>query len=177
MLLTKRYNSDYDSNVNHLRTIANEEKPITILHVPFGPSSDPSPALGADGKTKVTEVVFYYFLSSLTDAQKDAIMSATEKFQPIMERSESLAVFDGWAVEENVPNPASQSGQKEESKVRVNVVGWVDVEAHMRFQQSQDFQENVHQIVGFKEMRHTELYHTQLQPVWNIRKEPHSLAC
>ena len=139
-----------------------EEKATTILHVPFGPSDDPSPALGANSKVGVTEVVFFYFPSTLTNADKDAIMSGVDKMRPVVQRSESLAVYDGWALEEEVPNPGPNASEGEKSKVYVNVVGWVDVEAHMKFQGSQDFQENIHHLLGLKDMRHTELYHAKL---------------
>lgn len=89
-------------------------------------------------------------------------MASVDKMRPVVERSESLAVFDGWALEEEVPNPGPQAGEGEKSKVFVNLVGWVDVEAHTRFQGSQDFRENVHHLLGIKDMRHTEFYHAKL---------------
>jgi hypothetical protein len=92
-------------------------------------------------------------------------MSSVDKMRPVMERSEALAVYDGWALEEAVPNPGPQASEGEESKVYVNVVGWVDVEAHARFQGSEDFQQNIHHMLGIKEMRHTELYHAKLHAV------------
>ena len=85
--------------------------------------------------------------------------------RPVVERSESLSVYDGWAVEEEVPNPGPDAGEGEKNKVYVNVVGWVDVEAHMQFQGSEDFQQNIHHLLGIKELKHTELYHVKLHAV------------
>ena len=89
-------------------------------------------------------------------------MASVDKMRPVLDRSESLAVFDGWALEEEIPNPGPQASEGEKSKVFVNLVGWVDVEAHQRFQGTQDFRENIHYMLGIKEMRHTELYHAKL---------------
>lgn len=157
--LTKR---NYDSHVDHLRSIVDKENAITVLHVPFSPANDPSPVLGANSKVGATEVVFFYFPSSLTDTGKEDIMASVDKVRPIVERSESLAVSDGWALEEKVPNPGPQASDGEMSMVFINLVGWVDVEAHMRFQGSQDFKENIHHLLGIKDLRHIELYHTKL---------------
>ena len=50
-------------------------------------------------------------------------------------------------------------------KVYFNAVGWVDIEAHMRFQGSGDFQQNIHHMLGIKEMEHTEFFHVKLHAV------------
>jgi len=78
-----------------LRTIINEEEPVTVLHVPFISSDDPSPALGANSKVGVTEVVFFYFPSTLTLTDRDTIMSSVAKMRPVLERSDALGVYDG----------------------------------------------------------------------------------
>lgn len=69
--------------------------------------------------------------------------------------------YDGWALEDSVPNPASEA-ETDTCQVFVNVVGWEDVEAHMRFQGSEDFEANIHHEFGMKEMLHTELFHVSL---------------
>ena len=97
-------------------------------------------------------------------------MASVDKMRPIVKRSESLEVFDGWALEEEVPNPGPRATGGEMSKVFVNLVGWVDVEAHERFQGSRDFKENIHHMLGIKEMRHTELYHAKLFAVEDARE-------
>ena len=89
-------------------------------------------------------------------------MSSIDKMRPVMDRSESLAVYDGWAVENNVPYPGPGASPGERSQVYVNVVGWTDVDAHVRSQGSEDFQQNIHHIFGIKELRHTELFHAKL---------------
>ncbi|MCJ1317233.1 hypothetical protein MMC15_002556 [Xylographa vitiligo] len=141
---------NYETHINNLRTIINNDKPLTILHVPFNPSDNPAPALGANSNVGVTEVVYFYFPSALTSGEKDVIMSSVDKMRPVMERSEVLAVYDGWAVEEAVPNPGPQASEGEKSKVYINVCGWVDVEAHMRFTGTEDFGQNIHHLLGLK---------------------------
>ncbi len=88
-------------------------------------------------------------------------MSAVDRMRPYVDRSESLAVYDGWALEE-APNPGPQVTKGEKSKVFMNIVGWVDIDAHMRFQASEGFQQNIPHLLGMKDMQHTELYHVKL---------------
>lgn len=160
--LTHLTQRDHNTHLNHLLNIVNKESAITVLHVPSSPANDPSPALGANTKVGTTEIVFFYFPSSLTDADKEEIMASVDKVRPVIERSESLAVFDGWALEEEVPNPGPQASEGEKSRVFVNMVGWVDVEAHMRFQGSREFEENIHYLLELKDLRHIELYHAKM---------------
>ena len=47
----------------------------------------------------------------------------------------------------------------------VNGVGWVDVEAHIRFQGSETLQQNIHHLLGIKELKRMELYHVSLTEV------------
>ncbi|MCJ1354018.1 MAG: hypothetical protein MMC33_004005 [Icmadophila ericetorum] len=151
---------NYESHVHHLQSIIADEKLPQVLHVPFGDS--PSAALGADSKVGATELVFFYFPSTLTSSDREAIMSLVDKMRPVLERSESIGVYDGWALEEAVFNPGPQATDGETSQVYVNIVGWVDVDAHMRFQGSEDFQSNIHHLLGIKDIRYTELNHVKL---------------
>ena len=64
-----------------------------------------------------------------------------------------------------MPFPGPNASEREKSQVFVNVVGWVDVEAHMQFQGSKDFQQNIHHMLGIEDMRHTEYFHVKLQAV------------
>ena len=102
-------------------------------HVPFRPTDGPAPALGADSKVGTTENVFFYFPSILAKSDKDKIMAEFDQMMPVMDRSEPLSVFDGWTVEEKVPTLGPTAEDGETSQVYLNSVGWVDVDAHMRF--------------------------------------------
>ena len=139
-----------------------------MIHVPFTSPDKPAPVLGADGKSSkvgVTEIVFNYVPSTLLPADIDGIMASVDKMRPIMERSEALGVYDAWAVEKAVKNPAPHAFKGETSQVYVNMVGWTDIEAHERLQASDDYKQNLHHLLGIKEMRHNELYHVKLQTV------------
>ena len=105
-------------------------------------------------------------------------MAGVDKMRPVIEASEAMGVYDGWAVEtvENPCAPAAEEGkeggdggkgegEKEMCSVFVNLVGWESVDAHMRFQGSEDFGANIHHLLGIKEMRGTEVYHTKLRKV------------
>ena len=73
----------------------NPQASTSILHVAFVPEEDVSPALGADANQEVgaTEVVFFYFPSTLSRDRRAIIMSDhVGKMRPVMDRSEALAV-------------------------------------------------------------------------------------
>lgn len=150
---------------------------MMVLHVPFYPSDDPSSALKATPGSALgaTEVVFYYFPSPLPEVTKSSIMDSITQLRPVVERSEALTVLDGWAIEEAVPTPRLSKGEPTENKqesgvkglstVYVNLVGWVDVDAHRRFQASEDFKANIHLLLGIKELKGTEMYHAKFYKV------------
>ena len=72
-------------------------------------------------------------------------------------------MYDGWAVEEEIAYPGPQASEGEKSKVYVNLVGWTEVDAHMRFMKTEDFQQNIHYLWEMKDMRHHEIYHVKLE--------------
>ena len=87
--------STYASHTELFKSIAKPEAPISVLHVPFAPEDNVSPALGGDANREVgaTEVVFFYFPSTLTPDQRAVIMSGhVDKMRPVVARSEALAV-------------------------------------------------------------------------------------
>lgn len=149
------------------------------MHVPFAAS--PAPALGANPAVHATEVVFFYFPATLTPAQRADIMASVEKMRPVIEASDAMGVYDGWALEDDIVSPldggkagegdGGKAGEGEEGKegekcqVFVNLVGWASVDAHMRFQGSEAFGQNIHHLLGIKEMRGTELFHVKLARV------------
>lgn len=86
-------------------------------------------------------------------------MASMDKMRPVIGRSEALAVHDGWALEE------MKNEKGDESTVYVNLVGWVDVDAHMRFQASEDFRGNVHWLLECEGLRGMEMWHVRLERV------------
>lgn len=149
--------SDDEDPFAGLRAVSNTKEDTAVLHIPFDSAKDPSPALGADERVGVTEVVLYYFPSPLVD--KAAIMDSMDKMRPVIGRSEALAVFDGWALEDK----KNEKGEK--CTVYINAVGWVDIDAHMRFQASEDFKQNIHHLLGIESMLQLEMHHVQLHRV------------
>ncbi|KAL8720944.1 MAG: hypothetical protein Q9225_002271 [Loekoesia sp. 1 TL-2023] len=137
------------------RPLDNEEE-TTVLHVEFEPADDPSAALGADTRVGVSEVVFYHFPRNL--ASTDAINESIDKMRPVVERSQALAVFDRWAMK-------NEDDIMAKTQVYVNLLGWVDVEAHMEFQASDDFKQNVHHLTDIKELQQFEMHHVKVHGV------------
>ncbi|KAL8671616.1 MAG: hypothetical protein Q9168_003889 [Polycauliona sp. 1 TL-2023] len=130
----------------------------TVLRVLFDqPSDDPSPTLNPANNVGVTELVLYHFPSPLTT--KDSIMHSIDKMRPTVARSESLAVYDGWSMDGKADDRGATCS------IYVNMVGWVDVDAHMRFQASDDFKQNVHHIMGIEELGQVDLHHVEFSSV------------
>ncbi|KAL8956757.1 MAG: hypothetical protein Q9193_005804 [Seirophora villosa] len=139
------------------QSILRAGKAAAVIRVPFGPTPDPSPALGNHARAGVSELVFFHFPTDLPN--KDEIMRSIDKMRPVVARSEALAVFDGWAMEDT----ADENGEK--SRFYVNLVGWVDVDAHMRFQSTDDFKQNVHHLLDIPELRQLEMHHVKVYAV------------
>ncbi|KAL8752226.1 MAG: hypothetical protein Q9184_005801 [Pyrenodesmia sp. 2 TL-2023] len=129
-------------------------KAATVMRVHFQPTSDTSPALGNHASVGVTEVVLYHFPSDLSN--KEEVMESIDKMRPVLARSEALVCFDGWVMEQTTKNVG------EKSQVYVNVLGWVDVDAHMRFQDSDDFKQNIHHLMDIRELRLLEMHHVKM---------------
>ncbi|KAL8918191.1 MAG: hypothetical protein Q9172_005533 [Xanthocarpia lactea] len=143
-----------EGSIAPFQNLLGVEKVTAAMRVQFQPSPDPSPALGNHPSIGVTEVVFYHFPSDLTN--KEGIMGSINKMRPVLARSEALACFDGWAMD----HTTNDAGGK--SQIYVNVLGWVDVDAHMRFQDSDDFKQNIHHLMDIQELQLLEMHHVKL---------------
>ncbi|KAI4252692.1 MAG: hypothetical protein L6R35_007578 [Caloplaca aegaea] len=132
-----------------------------VVRLNFHPHPDPSPALGNTHHPNlgVTEVVFLHFPAHLPN--KADIKKSIDKMRPVVARSsEALSLFDEWSMEEEHPTTDEEAGE-EKIQFYVNLLGWVDVEAHTRFQGSEDFKRNVHHLMGIPEIRRAEMHHVR----------------
>lgn len=137
--------------------------------------------------------MFYYFPAPLSD--KSGIMESIDKMRPVMARSEARGMFDEWALEEGEDEEGAgdekegmergegemnkggeeekgegskkgeEKKEEEKSAVFVNVVGWVDIDAHMRFQASEDFKANVHWVAAIEGLKGMDMHHVRLERV------------
>lgn len=131
--------------------------------------------------------MLYYFHSPLTN--KDAIMESIDKMRPVMARSEACGAFDEWVLddlnnekggesekgegkkkgEESERGQETEKGEEkkegERSTVWVNLVGWTDIDAHMRFQASEDFKANVHWVTEIEGLKGMAMHHVKLERV------------
>ena len=117
-------------------------------------------------KVGTTEAVFFYFPSSLTPRDRNAMMDCFNPMQSLLERSESLKVYGGWNLETEVPNPRIQASLGEKSRVLANAIRWVNVEAFQKSQSSEDFQQTIHHLLEMKDISCNELYHVKLYVLW-----------
>ena len=144
----------YQEHFGHMIAVIDTEKPITVLNVPFTPLDDPSPALGANGKVGITELIVLYIASSASPVDKDAISSSVDKMKPLMKRSGKLEVCGGWALEDSIPNPAPQPGEEDKCLVHVSLGGWVDAQSHSQSQGSEKIQQSIEDLQQSKSVKH-----------------------
>ncbi|KAL8771544.1 MAG: hypothetical protein Q9209_002986 [Squamulea sp. 1 TL-2023] len=146
---------EHEKHASILRAVLDPQSSTTMLRILFEqPSDDSSPAFDTTSNVGVTEIVLYHFPSPLTN--KEFIMKSVDNMRPVIGRSEALAVYDGWALDEKTDDKG------EKCSIYVNAVGWADVDAHMRFQGSDDFKQNVHHIMDLQDIRQFEMHHVEM---------------
>ncbi|KFY27209.1 hypothetical protein V493_03641 [Pseudogymnoascus sp. VKM F-4281 (FW-2241)] len=150
----------HDHMASPVLEIMNLSLPPRVLHVP----PIPHVLLGEQADINVTEVLFFYFPASITAEDIDDFAARIEKLRPALEDSEAKGVFQGWAEEGDVEYVDSE-GVKGECKVWVSVVGWEDLEAHLRVAESEEFKVNKELLVGMEVLRGIEMFHTTLVKV------------
>ena len=114
-----------------------------------------------------TEIVLAYFQPSpLLQAAKDAILDSLSHMEPVIERNGGLTGYrNGWAVE-GLSAPLVERGDvagaiEGDCAVYVNLTGWVDREAHMRFMETEEFRENQHWFLDVEGLRGAEIVHAR----------------
>ena len=144
----------------------------TTFHVAFrGNMLDAlQPRTPSSGTIGDTEIVLAYFQPSpLPQAAKDAILDSFSHMEPIIERHGGLTGYrNGWAVE-GLTAPLVERGDagaiKGDCEVYVNLTGWVDREAHMKFMETEDFRENRHWFLDVEGLRGAEIVHARFYEV------------
>ena len=141
----------------------------TVFHVAFNGnlldalqprSTSPSGTIGD------TEIVLAYFQPSpLPPAAKDAILDSFSHMEPVIERHGGLTGYrNGWAVE-GLNAPLVEKGDKAaiegDCAVYVNLTGWEDREAHLKFMETEDFKENQHWFLDVEGLRGAEIVHAR----------------
>ena len=114
----------------------------------------------------VSELVFVYFPISMPAEARQRIRTAGSTMRPITERHGALAIADGWAggnvelrkdVLERLGSPSGIDTGK--AQVWVITTGWQTKEAHFQLQASQDYKDNIHNIVDHPEIRGVDVFH------------------
>ncbi|KAL8834090.1 MAG: hypothetical protein Q9170_003926 [Blastenia crenularia] len=157
----------YSAHISSFRTdLLKEGSLAAVFHVAF--PEDPSPALEAKHGSHigVTEIVFAYFRPSpLPPDLKAKNMDSFKQMKPVAERNGALTKFNpAWATEDGILAPLTggeEDGGKEGSTVYVNLIGWDEVESHMRFMETEDFKENSHWLTDVEGMKGFELLHAK----------------
>jgi heme-degrading monooxygenase HmoA len=98
---------------------------------------------------------------------KDKVANSVAFFISVFEKEAKnyKGSATGW-VEEDIDIP----GTDEKGKAFVLLVGWTSVEAHQEFANTQAFKDNIHHIMGVKDMKKIEAVHTSFKEVTGKRK-------
>ncbi|OBT55840.1 hypothetical protein VE04_03756 [Pseudogymnoascus sp. 24MN13] len=149
----------HDDLASPVLAIMNRTSPPQIIHLPPIPHA----LVGEQADINVTEVLFYYFPSSLTDEDIAAIDAEMDVLRPSLESSEPKGVFEGWAEEGDVVFQGLRG--EERCKVWVHVVGWEDMAAHGRMVGEEEFEDSREMVMGMHDLKGMVMLHTALVEV------------
>lgn len=112
----------------------------------------------------------YFQPSPLPQTAKDAILDSFSHMEPVIERNGGLTGYrNGWAVE-GLKAPLVERGDvagaiEGDCAFYVNLTGWVDREAHLRFMETEDFRENQHWFLDVEGLKGAEIVHARFYEV------------
>ena len=117
----------------------------------------PSPPLVL--QSPVTEVIIAYFPSNISPAGKDAAAARLQQFveKSLHKCSDVKAVSTGWGVENDFPVRGGEEGQK--GSILTAFVGWPSIDAHMKFQETEAYKENVGLIRAMEGIVKLDVFH------------------
>lgn len=125
---------------------------------------DPHPATAALSKTTspATEIVTMWFPTSYSLEDREKVVQRVKSFVTVLEEEATTytACAGGW-VDEEIDVP----GEEEKGEAYVFLVGWTSVEAHLDFQKTQAFKDNIHYIMEAKGLRKIEAVHASLTEI------------
>lgn len=123
-----------------------KELPNILSHGEFTKhvSVVPSPPLIL--QSPVAEIMLAYFPPDISKARRDNTLA---QFQQFVERGlnkcpDFRGVSYGWGAENDFPVRGEQEGQV--GSVFMAFIGWPSVDAHVEFQETEAFKENIHFI-------------------------------
>jgi hypothetical protein len=128
------------------------EGPPLLYHVHV----EPAPPTRAFGE--VTEFIQIYFPADYSPEDQKVFHENMKKFGGIVEDNwkECRGTAGGWVVEE-LEDP--KSGSK--AKVYVELIGWVSVDSHMRYRETQAFKDSIHLLRGAKDLKNLAVVHVE----------------
>lgn len=103
-----------------------------------------------------------WFPTTYSQDDQDKVVENVTAFISVFEREAKnyRASAAGW-VDEEVDIPETD----EKGKAYILLVGWTSVDAHVDFRDSQAFKNNIHLIVGTKDLKKIEAVHASLTEV------------
>ncbi|KAH8902601.1 hypothetical protein BR93DRAFT_953726 [Coniochaeta sp. PMI_546] len=128
----------------------------------------PPPAL----KSPVTEIMLAWFPSDLSPELKDATNKKLEQFSDKANEAcpDIQAINLGWGLENDFPVRGSEAGEK--GCLVALFIGWLSIDAHLKFCDTDGFKEAVPLIRDLEGVIKLIMFHVRFQVMENeIRKE------
>lgn len=145
----------YGPFMKNLGSILDGEAVLT--HVTFNPNPPAAALSGAGGAA--TECFLSYYDPAISDAEKQDVTGRVEKFLTHVQSTAGFrSVASGWQLEVS-PVP----GKSDKAKVFLVAIGWVSVDAHMKFRETDAFKNNISLIREAPKIVGTRLFHVHNQ--------------
>lgn len=125
-----------------------------VATTPFPPSALQAP---------VTEILLVYFPSDISTAAKDSVESNIKQFidKALTGYPEIKGVNYGWGVENDFPVRGGEEGQT--GSILMAFVGWTSIDAHLKYQETDLYKENVHLLQSFEGVVGMKMIHINCQ--------------
>jgi hypothetical protein len=140
-----------------------KELPTILTHGEFTKhvAVTPSPPLVL--QSPVTEIMLAYFSSDISQAQKDAASANAQQFgEKALNKCPDVKGFSfGWGVENDFPVKGGEKGQT--GSVLTAFIGWPNIDAHLKFRETEDFKENVDLLRGMEGLVKVAMFHVSCQ--------------
>lgn len=103
-----------------------------------------------------------YFSSDISQAQKDAASTNVQQFEKALNKCSDVKGFSfGWGLENDFPVKGGEKGQT--GSVLTAFIGWPNIDAHLKFRETENFKENVGLLRGMEGVVKVAMFHVSCQ--------------
>lgn len=122
-------------------------------------------------KAPVTEVMLAFFPADISVEAKAGALERVTQFTELglNKCPDVVAVNYGWGVENDFPVRGGEDGQT--GSLLIALIGWPNIDAHMKFRETDTFKENVGLLRGLEGLLKLTMFHVHCKSMENeVRK-------